>query len=75
MRDRRAVVVGSGVVAARRAELALRAGARVTVFAPAIGDEFLALKDAPNFGWAERDPAAEDFARRASASSRPTTRA
>ncbi len=61
MRDRRAVVVGSGVVAARRTELAVRAGARVVVFARALNDEFLALKDAPNFRWTPRDPAAEDF--------------
>jgi uroporphyrin-III C-methyltransferase/precorrin-2 dehydrogenase/sirohydrochlorin ferrochelatase len=55
------VVVGSGVVAARRAELALGAGAEVSVFAPALSDEFLPLRDAPNFRWAARDPAPEDF--------------
>jgi uroporphyrin-III C-methyltransferase/precorrin-2 dehydrogenase/sirohydrochlorin ferrochelatase len=62
MRDRPVVVVGSGVVAARRAEMAVRAGARVTVFAPALDDEFLGLKDAPNFNCAPRDPTSEDFA-------------
>ncbi len=62
MRDRPTVVVGAGVVAARRAEFAVRAGARVTVFAPALGDEFLALKDAPNFGWTPHEPSLEDFA-------------
>ena len=61
MRDRPTVVVGAGVVAARRAEFAVRAGARVTVFAPALGDEFLALKDAPNFGWTPHEPSLEDF--------------
>ena len=62
MRDRAAAVVGAGVVAARRAELAVRAGARVTVFAPALGDEFRDLKDAPNFRHAPREPAPGDFA-------------
>ncbi len=62
MRDRPAAVVGAGVVAARRAELAVRAGARVTVFAPTLGDEFRDLKDAPNFGHAPREPAPGDFA-------------
>ena len=55
------VVVGSGIVAARRAELALRAGAEVSVFAPSLSDEFLPLRDAPNFRWAPRDPTPEDF--------------
>jgi len=63
MRERPAVVVGSGVVAARRAELAVRAGARVTVFAEALSDEFLGLKEAQNFRWSARDPAPGDFER------------
>ncbi|RBP04092.1 uroporphyrin-III C-methyltransferase/precorrin-2 dehydrogenase/sirohydrochlorin ferrochelatase [Roseiarcus fermentans] len=62
MRRRTVVVVGSGVVAARRAELAARAGALVTVFAPALGDEFLELRDRPDVRHAPRDPEAEDFA-------------
>ena len=62
MRDRPTVVVGSGVVAARRAELALGAGARVTVFAPELGDEFLGFKDSPNLRHAPREPTPEDFA-------------
>jgi uroporphyrin-III C-methyltransferase/precorrin-2 dehydrogenase/sirohydrochlorin ferrochelatase len=61
MRERPAVVVGAGVVAARRAELAVRAGARVAVFAPTLGDEFRDLKDAPNFRWSPHEPAAGDF--------------
>ena len=64
MRDRPAIVVGSGVVAARRADLAVRAGARVTVFAPALSDEFLDLLVKPNFRHAPRDPEVADLAGR-----------
>src|SRR5208337_5619479 len=59
MRDRSAAVVGDGLL--RRAELLLRAGAQETVFARALGGEFLELKDAPNVRLAPRDPAPEDF--------------
>ena len=34
----------------------------MTVFAPALGDEFLELRDRPNFRHAPRDPAHRDFA-------------
>jgi uroporphyrin-III C-methyltransferase/precorrin-2 dehydrogenase/sirohydrochlorin ferrochelatase len=61
MRDRPAVVVGGGVAAARRAELLLRAGARVTAFARELGDEFFELRARPNFRHEPRDPAPEDF--------------
>lgn len=43
VRDHRAIVVGGGVVAARKAELLLRAGARVTVIAPRLAPAFSAL--------------------------------
>jgi uroporphyrin-III C-methyltransferase/precorrin-2 dehydrogenase/sirohydrochlorin ferrochelatase len=59
--DRQTTVIGSGVVAARRAELALRAGARVTVFARELSDEFHELRSKRNFTHAPRDPAPEDF--------------
>ncbi len=62
VRGRAAIVVGGGVAAARRAELLVLAGAEVTVFAPALGDEFLELRDRPNFRHAPRDPAHRDFA-------------
>ena len=62
MRDRAAAVIGAGVVAARRAELLIRAGARVTVFAPTLSDEFLELAGKPNLRHAPRDPAPEDLA-------------
>ena len=40
VRGKWAVVIGGGLAAARRAELLLRAGAQVTVFAPAFSEEF-----------------------------------
>ena len=43
--DRPAIVVGGGIVAARRAEYLIRAGARVTTFASELSDEFLGLRD------------------------------
>jgi uroporphyrin-III C-methyltransferase/precorrin-2 dehydrogenase/sirohydrochlorin ferrochelatase len=61
MRDRPAVVVGGGVVAARRAELLVRTGASVTVFAKELGDEFFGLSGQPNFRHVARDPQPEDF--------------
>src|SRR5271157_3833058 len=64
MLDRPAVVVGGGVAAARRAELLLRSGARVTAFARELGDEFFELRARPNFRHEPRDPAPEDFAGR-----------
>jgi uroporphyrin-III C-methyltransferase/precorrin-2 dehydrogenase/sirohydrochlorin ferrochelatase len=60
--ERPAVVVGGGVVAARRAEYLVRAGARVTTFASELSDEFLGLRDQPNFRHEARDPEAKDFA-------------
>lgn len=41
--SRRAAVVGEGPLAARRVEALARAGAQVTLFAPALSDDFLAL--------------------------------
>ena len=61
MRDRPAVVVGGGLVAARRAELLVRSGARVTAFAPELSDEFHALRVRHDFQHAARNPETEDF--------------
>ena len=61
LRERPAVVVGGGVVAARRAEYLVKAGARVTTFASELSDEFLGLRDLPNFRHEARDPEAKDF--------------
>jgi uroporphyrin-III C-methyltransferase / precorrin-2 dehydrogenase / sirohydrochlorin ferrochelatase len=56
-----ALVVGGGVVAARRAEHLVKAGARVTTFAAALTDDFRELLDQPNFRHAPRDPEPSDF--------------
>jgi uroporphyrin-III C-methyltransferase / precorrin-2 dehydrogenase / sirohydrochlorin ferrochelatase len=56
-----AVVVGGGAAAARRAEHLIKAGARVTTFAPALSDDFIELLDAPNFRHEARDPEPGDF--------------
>jgi len=55
------VVVGGGVVAARRAEYLVSAGARVTTFANELSGEFLGLRDLPNFRHEARDPEPKDF--------------
>jgi len=61
MKDRPAAVVGGGLAAARRAELLIRAGATVTVFAPELSDEFHALRNRPDFRHEARDPTLEDL--------------
>src|SRR6202034_2376749 len=59
--DKAAIVVGGGAVAARRAEHLIKAGARVTTFAPALSEDFRELLDAPSFHHVARDPEPEDF--------------
>lgn len=49
LQGRKVVVTGGGTVAARKAELALRAGADVLVVAPALSSEFITLEKMPNF--------------------------
>src|SRR5271166_6085584 len=62
MRDRPAAVVGGGVVAARRADFLVRAGARVTVFSPeTLGDKFHELRAHHNFRHAALKPEPTDF--------------
>jgi len=61
MSGRSAVVVGGGLVAARRAELLVRSGASVTVFASDLSDEFFDLSGKPNFRHVPRDPGVDDF--------------
>ena len=56
-----AVVVGGGVVAARRAEHLIRAGARVTAFAAALCDEFREFRESPGFRHEAREPEPGDF--------------
>ena len=40
VKDKKILVMGGGTVAARKAEMALRAGARITVIADELGDDF-----------------------------------
>lgn len=49
-------VAGGGTVAARRAELALRAGAKVRVFAAALSDDFRAIAGQDGFEHVQDDP-------------------
>lgn len=60
VQGKRAAVVGGGSAAARRAETLIRAGAKVTVFATALDDEFRALRDA-RFAHVAREPTLEDI--------------
>ena len=55
------IVAGGGTLAARRAEMALRAGAQVRVFAPALSAEFRALRDSDRLEHIAREPQAPDF--------------
>ena len=48
IRGKRVIVTGGGTAAARKAEMALRAGAEVTVFAPELGEDFRDLAAHPN---------------------------
>jgi uroporphyrin-III C-methyltransferase/precorrin-2 dehydrogenase/sirohydrochlorin ferrochelatase len=56
------VVAGGGTLAARRAEMALRAGAQVRVFAPSLSDEFGALAAGERLEHVAREPEAADLA-------------
>jgi uroporphyrin-III C-methyltransferase/precorrin-2 dehydrogenase/sirohydrochlorin ferrochelatase len=54
-------VVGGGVAAARKAELALQAGARVKVFAERLCDEFGALRADAHFAHVPHEPRSKDL--------------
>jgi uroporphyrin-III C-methyltransferase/precorrin-2 dehydrogenase/sirohydrochlorin ferrochelatase len=62
LKGKTVAVAGGGAPAARRAELALRAGARVSVFAAHLGDDFRAIVDDPHFVHETRAPSAADMA-------------
>lgn len=49
VRNKTIVILGAGLAAARRSELALRAGARVTVYAAELGAAFAGLCSHPRF--------------------------
>ncbi len=62
IRGRRVIVAGGGTAAARKAEAALRAGAEVTVFAAALGDDFREIAEWPGFRHETRAVNGTDFA-------------
>jgi len=59
---RRALVVGSGVTAARKADLLLRAGSRVTIVAPELGEELSRLAGEYPFEHKTAELCADDLA-------------
>ncbi len=61
VKGKRAAVVGGGSAAARRVETLARAGARVTVFAARLDDEFRALRDDATFEHAASEPTPADL--------------
>jgi uroporphyrin-III C-methyltransferase/precorrin-2 dehydrogenase/sirohydrochlorin ferrochelatase len=62
LEGRKVVVTGAGTVAARKAELALRAGARVLVVALRLGEELQELERHPNLVHRAGKPMLDDFA-------------
>ncbi len=61
LKGKKVVVTGGGTIAARKADLALRAGADVLVVAPVLGDEFHALATTPRFSHRAGTPEAADL--------------
>jgi uroporphyrin-III C-methyltransferase/precorrin-2 dehydrogenase/sirohydrochlorin ferrochelatase len=61
IRGKTVIVAGGGTLAARRTEMALRAGARVKLFAPALSDEFRGLGHHERLTHFVRTPDAADF--------------
>ncbi len=62
VRNQTIIVAGGGTVAARRCEIALRAGARVKLFAASIAkDDFADLRDHPRLKHIPRCPQPADF--------------
>ena len=61
VKNRKIIVVGGSTAAARKADLALRAGAQVTVFAPALDGEFIDIKNHPGFTHLTRQLAEQDL--------------
>ena len=60
--DKRTLIVGSGVVAARKADLLLRAGSRLTVIAPELGEELSMLAERYEFTHRKHELCASDLA-------------
>ena len=58
---KRTLIVGSGVIAARKADLLLRAGSDLTIVAPELGDELSRLAETYGFKHKAGDLCAEDL--------------
>jgi len=61
LKSARALVVGSGTIAARKADLLLRAGCGVTVLAPELGEELSTLADSYSFEHKSGELSADDL--------------
>jgi uroporphyrin-III C-methyltransferase/precorrin-2 dehydrogenase/sirohydrochlorin ferrochelatase len=61
VKDRWVAVIGGGTAASRKAEMAMRAGARVKVFAGQLCEEFHPIKANAHFGHVPREPLAQDL--------------
>lgn len=70
---RRAIVVGGGTMAARRAAALTRASTPVTVFAPALCDDVFDLLAERLVTWENRWPVEADLATRGSSTQPPAT--
>lgn len=61
IKNRKVVITGGGTVAARRTEISLRCGAKVTLFAEELTDEFLPFEKRDDFTYEARQPEAADL--------------
>ena len=61
LKGEKVAVTGGGAVAARRAELALNAGARVLVFTAALSEDFREIRDHSDFKHIPARPTVEDL--------------
>jgi uroporphyrin-III C-methyltransferase/precorrin-2 dehydrogenase/sirohydrochlorin ferrochelatase len=61
VKDRWVAVLGGGTAASRKAEMAMRAGARVKVFAEQLCEDFQALKKDERIHFISREPIAPDL--------------
>ncbi len=61
LKNARALVVGSGTIAARKAEHLLQAGCRLTVLAPVLGDELAMLAEKYDFEHKATELCAQDL--------------
>ena len=61
LNGKRTLIVGGGVIAARKADLLLRAGSKVTIVAPKLGDELIMLKETHAFDHKAGSLTAEDL--------------